>query len=220
MSTPLSQMPKPDASQYDGDRKLFLVPNFMMPATLPGEGQSLLENYWSDVRDSVGTLERKLGKVSRVYHELIYDPGDPGIEMLEHINPKGSSFIKTLCQSDGKLEALEDKSMLEENMDWQRCLSIGLVSEKVMTTAMDGFNKTSEGRSTHMIEKIDKSLGQNEAGVLFIRENHGLQFPQDIRVFYVAPRALDSLKRWIEDQTSTLRQPSSENTTQGDETTE
>ena len=200
MSTPIIQMPKPDAGQYSGERKLFLVPNFMMPPTMPEDGQRLLEGYWSEVRDHVNSLERSLGKVSRVYHELVYDGGEAGIEMLEQVNPTGSSFVKTLCRSGAALEGLEDRALLEESMDWQRCIGIGLISEKVMTTAMDGFREASEGRTKRMAERIDETLGEGEAGTLFIREDHGLQFPPDLKVFYVAPRSLDALKRWIEDQ--------------------
>ena len=176
MATPITQMPKPDAGQYSGKRKLFLVPSFMMPPTLPEEGQALLDGYWSEVRDHVGSLSRSLGKVSRVYHEMVYEGGDAGMEMLEQINPRGGSFIKSLCQAGAVLEGLEDRALLEESMDWQRCIGIGLMSEKVMQLAMDGFREASEGRTRRMIERIDETLGENEAGVLCIREDHGLQF--------------------------------------------
>ena len=200
MATPITQMPKPDAGQYSGERKLFLVPSFMMPPTLPEDGQALLDGYWSEVRDHVGSLSRSLGKVSRVYHELVSEGGDAGIEMLEQVNPRGSSFIKSLCQAGATLEGLEDRALLEESMDWQRCLSIGLMSEKVMQLAMDGFREASEGRSRRMIERIDETLGENEAGVVCIREDHGLQFPPSLKIFYVAPRSMDALKRWVEEQ--------------------
>ena len=36
--------------------------------------------------------------------------------------------------------------------------------------------------------------------MLFISEGHGVQFPSDIQVFFVAPPALDAVKRWINDQ--------------------
>ncbi len=200
MATPITQMPKPDAGQYSGERKLFLVPSFMMPPTLPEEGLALLDGYWSEVRDHVGSLSRSLGKVSCVYHELVSEGGDAGIEMLEQVNPRGSSFIKSLCQAGAALEGLEDRALLEESMDWQRCLSIGLMSEKVMQLAMDGFREASEGRTRRMIERIDETLGENEVGVLCIREDHGLQFPPSLKIFYVAPRSMDALKRWIEEQ--------------------
>ena len=200
MATPITQMPKPDAGQYSGERKLFLVPSFMFPPNLPDDGLVLLDAYWSEVRDHVASLSRSLGQVSRVYHEMVYESADAGIEMVEQINPRGGSFIKSLCQAGAKLEGLEDRALLEESMDWQRCLTLGLMSEKVMQLAMDGFREASEGRTKRMIERIDETLGEDEAGVLCIREDHGLQFPASLKVFYVAPRSMDALKRWIEDQ--------------------
>ena len=91
MATPITQMPKPDAGQYSGERKLFLVPSFMMPPTLPEDGLALLDAYWSEVRDHVASLSRSLGQVSRVYHEMVYDGGDAGIEMIEQIEKEDPS---------------------------------------------------------------------------------------------------------------------------------
>ena len=108
MATPITQMPKPDAGQYSGERKLFLVPSFMMTPTLPDNGQALLDGYWSEVRDHVASLSRSLRQVSRVYHELVYEGGDAGIEMVEQVNPRGGSFIKSLCQAGAELEGLDD----------------------------------------------------------------------------------------------------------------
>ncbi|MDP6716900.1 MAG: hypothetical protein QF368_20035, partial [SAR202 cluster bacterium] len=69
MSQPLSQFEKPSAEGYEGSRKLFLVPNYVLPPGVPEEGEALMERYWSEVRDAVANLERSLGKVSRIYHE-------------------------------------------------------------------------------------------------------------------------------------------------------
>jgi hypothetical protein len=43
-------------------------------------------------------------------------------------------------------------------------------------------------------------LNEGEAGILFIQENHQVQFPSDLQVFYVSPPGLDAIKRWIDDQ--------------------
>jgi len=40
----------------------------------------------------------------------------------------------------------------------------------------------------------------NEAGLLFITENHRLQFPADIEVFNVFPPAMDEIHRWLRDR--------------------
>ena len=65
---------------------------------------------------------------------------------------------------------------------------------------MKAYRDATDGRYTHIRDTIDKTLGDNDIGVLFIREDHKIQFPEDVQVFYVAPRALDDLKKWIDGQ--------------------
>ena len=206
MTTPLSQMPKPESGQYKDRRKLFLVPTFPMGDNVPEDGKNVLERYWSEVRDHIHNLERSLGSVAHVYHEAVYEEGEEGLKMVEVMNPQGYSFVQALCQSTGRLEATDDVELLQEATDWQRCISIGLSSVKVMTTALESFRKATDGRFEHIASRIDETMQEREAGVLFIREDHKVQFRSDIQVFYVAPPALDALKRWISDQARAFTQ--------------
>ena len=200
MSTPLTQMPKPDSEQYKESRKLFLVPTFLMSPDLPEDGQEALGRYWAEVREHVQNLERSLGSVSHVYHEAVHEEGEQGLRIVESVNPHGYSFIQVLCQSTAQLEATDDIALLQEATDWQRCISLGLMSVKVMTTAVEGFREATDRRYEHIASRIQDTMKEEEAGVLFIREDHKVQFPPDIQVFYVAPPALDALKRWMNDQ--------------------
>ncbi len=205
MTNPLTEIPRPQASQFSDRKKLFLVPNYILPPDAPDEGQRLLSRYWSEVRDSVSNLERALGSVSRVYHELIYSEGDAGLAQVEMMNPGAALFIRAMRQSTAELYALEDAELVHEHTDWQRILTIGPVSQKVLTTALDGYQSTLESRYANIAEKISEELSEGQSAVLFIREDHRVQFTPDVQVFFVAPRALDALKRWIE---SYLSQPS------------
>ncbi|MFP6895248.1 MAG: hypothetical protein VCA38_01500 [Roseibacillus sp.] len=207
MTTPLGQFPKPQAEQYQQKRKLFLVPTFAFAPGVPDEGQTLLDRYWTEVRDNIGSLERSLGAVSHVYYETLYSGGDEGLQMLGGLNPKAHSFVQALCQSTAKLEATEDRALVEESSDWQRCVSIGLVSQKVINLAWESLQEATTSRYERIASKIDETLGEGDAGALFIREDHRVQFPSDIQVFYVAPPALDALKRWIDDQVRAMPQP-------------
>ena len=200
MTTPLSQMPKPDAGQYAGKRKLFLVPNFMVGPDAPEEVQQLLDSYWSEVRDHINNLERSLGTVTHVYHEMVFGDGEERMGLLQMLNPKGCAFIQALCGAGAELEATEDRALVEENADWQRCVSIGLASEKVLKIALDGYQETTKLRWEHVSSRLDETLKEGESGALFVREDHRVQFPPDVQVFYVAPPSLDSLKRWLSDQ--------------------
>jgi hypothetical protein len=60
----------------------------------------------------------------------------------------------------------------------------------------------------HIGAQISNTLKDGEAGILFISEGHRVQFPADMQVFFVAPPALDALRRWLDDQmrSSTLSQ--------------
>ena len=195
--TTLSQFPKPDAGQYSGRRKLFLVPTFAMYPGVEDEERGLLDRYWSEVRDHVHNLERSLGPVVRVYHESLFADGDDGMRLLEQLNPFGYSFISAMCQSTAELIVTEDRETVEEHFDWQRCLSIGLMSEAVRNAAVEGYRRTAQSRNEQVRERIDATLAEGETGSLFISEDHGVQFPADVQVFYVAPPALDALKRWL-----------------------
>ena len=219
MTTPLTQMPKPEAEQYSGKRKIFLVPNFMIGPEGPDEFLQLLDGYWSEIRDHINNLERSLGTITHVYHEMVSESSDEGMKFVEMFNPKGCSFIRTLCNSGAQLEATENNALLAENSDWQRCMSMGLASEKVRKIALDGYNETTNLRWDHISACLDKTLKQGETGVIFIREGHRIQFPEDIQVFYVAPPSLDGLKRWLSAQ---MRPPTTvdENTSESEEPSE
>ena len=195
----LSQMPKPTVEQFEGRKKLFLVPNHVLPPNAPEDGLELVSRYWSEVRDSIANLERSLGPVSRVYHELIYAGGDAGLQQIEMMNPNGGPFIRAMCQSTAALHSLEDVELVLENTDWQRVLSIGPASQKVLTAALNGYQSTMEARYTAIAERIAIDLPEGECAALFIREDHRVQFSTDVQVFYVAPPALDAFKRWLED---------------------
>ena len=196
----LGKISKPDASQFMGKRSLFLVPNFVFPPDVSPEADNLLESYWSEVRDHIQNLERSLGPVRHVFHEMLYETGEDGMKLLDLLNPKAKSFIQALCESSATLAVTEDRALVEESMDWQRCLSVGLASEKVMKIAFDGMNDAVQKRFENIASVIDQTLEEGEAGVLFIRDDHKVQFPREIQVFFVGPPSLDAIKRWISEQ--------------------
>ena len=207
MTQPLSQTGKPLADRYSGARKLFLVPNYAFPSGTPEDGLDVLQRYWSEVRDTVGNLERTLGQVTRVYHEMLFSEGDEGARLLASLNPQGHGFIQAMCSSGASLVSTEERELVEEHTDWQRVLSIGPVSEKVITAAIEGFQGTLRARYEKIAERIMETLQEGESGVLFIRDDHNVQFPSEIQVFYVAPPALDALKKWIAETVRAGPQP-------------
>ena len=196
----LGQMPKPDAGQYRDKRKLVFVPILLMPGDLPDDARGLVERFWSEVRDNIASLERSLGSVACVFHEALHVGGDEGLEHIEPINAHGIAFIEALVRSNARLELTEDLELLQQSSDWQRCMSIGLMSDKVREAALNGFQEATSQRYEFIASRIDEALKPAELGIMFLRQDHRVQFPQDIQVFYVSPPALNDINRWIEDQ--------------------
>ena len=77
-------------------------------------------------------------------------------------------------------------------------------------------------RYEYVASRIDESLMPGESAILIISENHGIQFPSDIEVFYVAPRALNELHKWIENwiSNSQAQVSQSENNGEGEPKTD
>jgi hypothetical protein len=212
--TTITQIPKPDAEKFREDRKLLLVPLIVAMPGMPDEGQQILDRYWSQVREHIENMERRLGTIKHVYHEAVYASDDGGLKMLDDMNPAISAFVRTLCRSGASMESTDERALLEESSDWQRCLSIGLMSEKVYKLALDSHQEATKLRYEHIGQRIDTTLADKEIGVLFIGQDHRVQFPTDIQVFYVSPPSLDEYRRWAEEQmraaSRTADEPASE----------
>ena len=199
MTTPITNIPKPEAKRFKDARKVFLVPIYIIPPGISNEGDVILERYWTEVRDHLNNLQMSLGKAGHIFHEAIFDGGDEGMKAVEILNFKAYPLIQDMCESGGKLEATEDKMAVHESSDWQRCLSVGLLSDKVSSMALNGYQDSTTRRYEHISNRIDTILKPDSIAVLFIREDHRVQFPTDIQIFYIAPPSLQSLKQWLDD---------------------
>ena len=119
---------------------------------------------------------------------------------MEKLNPNSYQIAKNKCDNEAIFEAIEENDLLQEAMDWERCLFVGFVSEKVANKVLEFYTNASKKRYEYMTKKINETLEGNEAGLLFIREGHRLQFPTNIEVFSVFPPALDEIHRWLRDR--------------------
>ena len=203
MSQELGKIEKPEASKFQQGRKLLLIPLIYSYKDAPSEYNEIYERYWKQVAEHIVNLEAKIGTVSQVYHESISLGGDDGLKIMEQLNPKSCQISRQKCQDGANLEVIEDKELAEETIDWERCLFIGFLSDKVATKVSELYLEAAKKRYEHISKKIDETLKSDEMAILFIREGHLIQFPQDIEVFSVAPPALDEIRRWLRDRTST-----------------
>ena len=220
MSDELGQIEKPTVESFGPERMLFVVPLLFPYSAAPAEYSEKLSLYWEQVRDHLARMEDKLGKMTRIYHETIFVGGEKGLEILEKLNRESSCLTSEKCRAGAQLEGLDDEELVEESMDWERCLMLGFMSAKVAKMVGDFYAEASRRRYEHMAKRIDETLREGERGVLFIREGHSLQFPKDTQVFSVYPPALDEIHRWLRDRASSQVDQAEEQPVSGEETSE
>lgn len=200
MSKKLGKIEKPPAEEFKKGRKLYFIPLIYCGKEAQAEYREKFNKYWNQVETQMTDLELKLGRISKIYHELIPVGGDDGIKVIEELNEKSCQIIKNRIDKGAQLEAAEESELLTEFMDWSKCLAAGLQNQRVFVKVYESYTEASKKRNEHIITKIAETLKADEAGILFMREGHQVQFPSDIQIFYVAPPALDEIKRWLRDR--------------------
>ena len=200
MAEPLGRIEKPDAERFVSKRKLYLVPLLFAGKEAPDEYVEKFNLYWEQVSEHIANLESKIGKVKYIFHESLAMAGEDGLKVMEKLNPPCYRIITGKCQAGAALEATEDRELAEESMDWERCLLMGFMSEKVAKIVSELYVEALRKRYEHIARRIDETLKADEVGMLFIREGHSVQFPKDVEVFSVVPPALDEIYRWMRDR--------------------
>ena len=200
MPQELGRIEKPLAERFAKGRKLYLVPLVYSSKDTPPEYNERSSRYWQQVNEQLSNLEAKIGKVNRVYHEMISLADEEGMKVMERLNSESYQIGKSKCDNGAVFEAIENDELVGESIDWGKCLLIGLVSLKVASKVSEFHIEAVRKRYEFMAKRIDETLQSDETGVLFISQGHSLQFPNDIEVFSVFPPALDEIHRWIRDE--------------------
>lgn len=200
MAEQIGRIEKPLAEQFKQGKKLYLVPLIYSNKDAPPEFKERIGRYWQQVAEQLINLEAKVGKINRIYHESISQSGEDGMRVVEKVNPDSYQIAKGKCDNGAVFEAIEEKELYEEVTDWERCILLGFVSEKVASKVSEFYVEALRKRYEFMAKRIGETLKGNEAGLLFIMEGHRLQFPADIEVFNIFPPALDEIHRWLRDR--------------------
>ena len=195
----LGNVGKASVDQFAGARKLLLVPLVPVPQDSP-KLRELAERYWNEVGQQVRQLEMGLGKVSYVFHEGSADEDDAALAALEQANPAAVPFLRELWLRGAQLRPIEDVETLLEVLDLHRLLLLGQASATVGRRLLEWYADARKRRYELMGKRIDEALGEDQMGLLVIGQDHQLQFPPDVQVFYVAPPVLNDLQQRLRDQ--------------------
>jgi len=200
MSEQLGKIERLEAERFKQGKKIYLVPLVYSREDAPDEYKEKCTRYWQQVTEQLTNLVSKIGRVNQVYHESIFHPGEDGMKAMKRLNPSSYQIAKTQFDNGAMFETVEEEELFEEVMDWQRCLMLGFISDKVASKVSEFYVEAAKKRNEFIAKKISETLKDDEAGLLFIREEHSVQFPVDIEVFSVFPPALDEIHRWQRDQ--------------------
>ncbi len=200
MPEQLGKIERLEAERFKQGKKLYLVPLIYFVEEAPDEYKEKCSRYWQQVAEQLTNLASKIGMVNRVYHESIFQSSEDGMKVMERLSPGSYQIAKTQCDNGAIFETVEEEELFEEVMDWQRCLMLGFMSDKVASKVSEFYIEAAKKRNEFMAKKISETLKDDEAGLLFIREEHSVQFPSDIEVFSIFPPALDEIHRWYRDQ--------------------
>jgi hypothetical protein len=212
--TELGKIEKPTVDELKKGRKLYYVPLVLSVGEEDIDLDLKIGKYWDQVEIHLSNLETNLGKVSCIFHEMVSQAGKEGEKTIAAICPDSLKIVRKRIDAGATLSAIEDGEILLEYMDWGRCLSIQLQSQTVFEKLYESYNKAHKARNENIAKKIDDALQSEQAGVIFMREGHQVQLPADIQVFYVAPPALDELKRFArEKQEEAEKKAAAEETT-------
>jgi len=207
MAEELGQVEKPSVEEFKEGRKLYFVPLVYSGKDSPADYLTICNRYWNQVEDQLSAMELKLGKISRIYHELIPEAGEEAIKQIKEINEKSYEVVLNRLDKGAELESTEDNDLLTELVDWSRCLAIGLQNHRVMGQVYSSYTEVGKKRNEFVAANIDKTLKADEIGILFWREGHQIQFPRDIQVIYVSPPALNEIGRWLRDREAQMQRP-------------
>ena len=206
MSEELGKIEKHTVDEFKGGRKLFFVPMVISGKELQLEILVKIDHYWDEVDSQLSGLEAKLGEIKHIYQELIPEDGEPGINLIKDLDIGSYNLVHNRFEKGAKFEALEDKELLAELMDWSRCISSGLQSQRAFTKIYELYDEANTRRNETITKKLNDSLKPDESGILIMAEGHQIKFSPDIKLFYIAPPSLDGIKRWMRDYDAKIKE--------------
>jgi len=173
----------------------FLVPS--PDVSYPDEYAPKVRKYWHQVGRRIDELTGGLGPLRRIFHEGVNQGGEAGLSLVREVNPAGAPVIERLTAAGAHLEATEAQDLLDEQADWNACSQLTLRSPRVRLIVSQLVQETTLRRDQHVSQRIKDAVGKDDISVVFVREDHGLVFPEKAQILRVVPPVLNDLHRLL-----------------------
>jgi hypothetical protein len=178
----------------DQGRQLIEIPLFFIK-NIPSYSKNqdlvdLIKEYFNQVHLWISEYIQKVKKISKLY--IVSLKEDDPIEKFLEINFKiTETFYDFIIELSKNVDVIivEDIDLYLEFLSWFDVIT----SQQASKCDLKLFNEVSQERLDHIAERIDKTLGENQVGVLFINPNSGINYSEDIKVIHFTPPIVDEI---------------------------
>jgi hypothetical protein len=178
----------------DQGRQLIEIPLFFIK-NIPSYSKNqdlvdLIKEYFNQVHLWISEYIQKVKKISKLY--IVSLKEDDPIEKFLEINFKiTETFYDFIIELSKNVDVIivEDIDLYLEFLSWFDVIT----SQQASKFDLKLFNEVSQERLDHIAERIDKTLGENQVGVLFINPNSGINYSEDIKVIHFTPPIVDEI---------------------------
>ena len=164
-------------------RMLIQIPRFYskdefknISASIPEDYEEKSEEYWNYIEEKIRPLMKH---VKKVYLETLVKDGKEGIKIAEKIfDTKGLKIFQILLENGAKLQVTEDPALIMEASSWQEIME----DKPDLNVVIEMLQENLKERDNYIAKTIDKTLKDDEMGLLVIESTHKLDFQADIKV--------------------------------------
>lgn len=201
--TELGRIETISISKSEGkSKKLVEIPLFFykhsIKLNLSDEYDSKIDQFYDSLTDWVKQLEGKVGYIKRIYVESITETDEAAILELKKLTEKNKrlfQIIGSFLELGAKLEKTEDKDLLLEYLEWVKAAN----SPNALDITLEYLLETKRERSYFIIKQIEKTLLDQEIGVLFITFDlkETIAYPDEIEIIRFAPPVVDDILKFL-----------------------
>ena len=181
-------------------RILFIVPKMFTREELaslnndiPEDFQAKSKEFW----DYISVRLRKPRVIQRIYYDSLTKEGEEAIKFINESNANCGRLVGELVSEGATVYSSEDRLLVEETASWTSMLE---KEEKEDPTIMDFLSQNMSDRNKFLGNVIDKTLKEDENGVLFVRPGRDMSgyLTSDIKSIKVQPfEPSDYLDSWL-----------------------
>lgn len=143
---------------------------------IPDDYETKSEEFWGYVEEKLRPFTKR---VKRIYVESIEEGGDKGIKMVKkNLEARIFHIVKKLVENGGKLEATEDKTLILETLSWLAMLG----DNPNLKIIIDIYQESLIERDNYIAKVINRTLKDDEIGVIIIDPTHRINLPEDVKV--------------------------------------